>query len=322
MNIVNQKEELLKMINEASSVFLVAHKDLDLDAINSCIGMDYYLKKINKKSYIIIDDRKKELGVKKVLDNSDKNIIFIKSKDIEGLKDKKSLLIVLDTNKVKLVQNPDVLLMFEKVINIDHHNKAKDSLKAELSIINNEASSTCEMITTFLKEQQIDIPPKLATLLLAGIILDTNYYRSKADSDTFYVSYYLTKCGGQVNEVNELLKQNINDYIKRQKIIASVKVLNNVAIGRGLQRSEYKKEEIAKTADSLLTFSKIKASFVVAKVDKDIVGISGRSNKEINVGKILENFGGGGSETEGAAKIANSNVNKVIEELSKIIKNI
>lgn len=322
MNILNQSEELLKMINEASSVFLVAHKDLDLDAINSCIGMDFYLKKINKKSYIIVDDRKKELGVKKVLDSSDRDIIFIKSKDIEGLKDKNSLLIVLDTNKVKLVQNPDILIMFDKIVNIDHHDKAKDSLKANLSIINNEASSTCEMITSFLKDNQIDITKELATLLLAGIILDTNYYRSKADSDTFYISYYLTKCGGEVCKVNELLKQNIKDYIKRQKIIASVKVLNNVAIGRGLQRSEYKKEEIAKTADSLLTFSKIKASFVVAKIDKEIIGISGRSNGEINIGKILENFGGGGSETEGAAKIANSNVNRVIEELAKIIRNI
>lgn len=322
MNILDSSKELVKIINEASTVFLMAHKDLDLDAINSCIGFDFYLKSLKKKSYIIIDDKTREIGVKKVLDQNGKSIKEIKSKDVENLKDEKSLLVVLDTNKIKLLQNPDVLNMFDKVLNIDHHDKTKDSIKATLSIIDTKASSTCEMIATYLKAKEIKINSKLATLLLSGIILDTNYYRQKADAQTFYISYYLTMCGGDVNDVNELLKQDINDYIKRQKMISTVKVINHVAIGKGSQRTTYKKEEIAKTADSLLTFNKIKASLVIAKVEKDLISISGRSTGEINIGKILEHFGGGGNEYEGAAKIEESNINKVIDELYKIIRSL
>ena len=159
-------------------------------------------------------------------------------------------------------------------------------------------------------------------MLLSGIILDTNYYHKKADSTTFYISYYLTECGGIVKDVNELLKNDIKDYIKRQKIIATVKVLNHVAIGKGSQRSAYKKEEIAKTADSLLTFNNIKASFVVAKENKELIRISARSTGEINVGKILEHFGGGGNEYEGAAKIEDSNINKIMDELYEIIESL
>lgn len=322
MKILDKTKELIKIVNEASSVFLMAHKDLDLDAINSCIGMDFYLKSIKKKSYIIIDDKTQEVGVKKVLDNYSKNINIIRSKDVETLKDENSLLIVLDTNKIKLLQNSDIINLFNRIVNIDHHDKSKDSIKPTLSIIDTDASSACEMVATFLRDNEIKISGKLATLLLAGIILDTNYYRQKADAETFYMSYYLTKCGGEVEEVNELLKQDIKDYIKRQKIISSVKLINHIAIGKGSQRSEYKKEEIAKTADSLLTFNKIKASFVIAKVDKELISISGRSTGEINVGKILENFGGGGNEYEGAAKIEDSNIRKVIDELSKIIRSL
>lgn len=322
MNIIEETLKIKKIINESSSVFLMAHKDLDLDAINSCIGMEYYLKKKNKKSYIIIDDIKSEPGVKKVLDIMKNSVTFIRSKKIDDLKDDKSLLIVLDTNKEKLVQNPEIIKRIDKIINIDHHDKTKESMNVTLSVIDKDASSTCEMITQFLKKEEINITSNLATLLLGGIILDTNYYRSKTTSETFYNSYYLVKCGGEVQEVNELLKQDIKDYIKRQKIIASVKVINNIAIGKGLQRSLYKKEEIAKTADSLLTFSKINASFVVAKIDNETVGISGRSAGDIDVGKILEKFGGGGSDTEGAAKIDDTNVKKVIEELSKIIRGL
>lgn len=322
MKIAEKNNEIKEIVNNASTVFLMAHRDLDLDAINSCIGMDYYLKALKKKSFIIVDDKRKEPGVKKVLKNLDKKVKIIKSTKALEKKDDQSLLIILDTNKVKLTQNPEIVKEFNTIINIDHHTKTDESIKATLDVIDENISSTCEMITEFLKENEININQNIATLLLGGIILDTNYYKSHTTSDTFYNSYLLLNSGGEVGKVNELLKQDIKDYIKIQKIIASVKVINNIAIGKGLQRSEYKKEELAKTANSLLTFNNIRASFVVARIDKEIVGISGRSTGEINVGKVLEKFGGGGSETEAAAKIEKTNVNKVIGELSNIIRSL
>ena len=322
MKIAEKTNEIKELISNASTVFLMAHKDLDLDAINSCIGVDYYLKTLKKKSFIIIDDKRLEPGVKKVLKSLDKKIKIIKSKKVLEKKDEKSLLIILDTNKEKLTQNPEIIKDFNTIINIDHHTRTDESIKANLSIIDENISSTCEIITELLKENAINISENIATLLLGGIILDTNYYKSHATADTFYNSYILLNSGGEVSKVNELLKQDIKDYIKIQKIIASVKVINNIAIGKGLQRSEYKKEELAKTANSLLTFNDIKASFVVARIDKETVGISGRSTGVINVGKVLENFGGGGSETEAAAKIEKTNVNKVIGELSNIIRSL
>lgn len=322
MNIINKKNELKKIVVESSAVFIMGHRDLDLDAISSCIAFDFYAKHLNKKSYIIIDDKKNEVGVKKVKESCHKNIKFIKSRDLDKFKKENSILVILDTSKEKLLQNPELITCFDTIINIDHHDKTKESFKATLTIIDDQISSTCEMLALFLKDNEIKINSHIATLLLSGIILDTNYFRLKANADTFYMSSYLTRCGGKVTEVNELLKQNINDYIKRQKIISSVKVIKSIAIGHGSQRSEYKKEEIAKAADSLLTFDGIKASFVFAKIDQDLIGISGRSYGEINIGKILENFGGGGNEYEGAARIENSNIKKVKEELSKIIRSL
>ena len=322
MEILKKSKELKKLIKKSTSVFLMGHRDLDLDAINSCIGIDFYLKSIKKKSYIIIDDLNLELGVKKVLEKYGQNLKIIKSKDVGNLKDSNSILIVLDTNKTKLLQNPDTVNLFTKIINIDHHDESKYSLIPTLSIIDTNASSTCEMVANFLKENEIKITKNIATLLLAGIILDTSYYYQKADVETFYISYYLTMCGGKVQDVNELLKQDIKDYIKRQKIIASVKVVKNIATGKGSQRRKYKQEEIAKAANSLLRFNKIKASFVIAKVDNDLISISGRSTGEINIGKILENFGGGGNEYEGAAKVENSNIKQVTDQLSKTINSI
>ncbi len=322
MNILNKTGEIVKMIRKASTVFLMAHRDLDLDAINSCIGMSFYLRQNGKKAYIIIDDLQHELGVKRVLESENKNIHVIKSKNVNNLKDDDSLLIILDTNKSKITQNPEIIDSFSNILNIDHHDKNKDSLKCDLRIIDEDVSSTCEMLTLFFRENNFKITAKIATLLLAGIVLDTNNYRLNTNARTFYNSYYLMECGAKMRDVNELLKQEIHDYVKRQKIISSVRVIKSLAIGRGSQRNEYKKEELAKSADSLLTFSKIKASFVVGKLSKDLIGISARSVGEVNVGEILEKFGGGGSEFEAAATVENNNVNKVVSELLKLINNL
>lgn len=322
MSIIEKTQELINMITNSSNVFIMAHKDLDLDAINSCIGIDYFLKKYKKKSYIVIDDKRSEPGVKKILKSLDNKIKIIKSKKIQIKKNEESLLIILDTNKAKLTQNPDIISSFNKIINIDHHTKTSESIEPNLSIIDNEASSTCEIIIELLDSQKIEINSYIATLLLGGIILDTNHFKSHATSKTFYYSYKLMENSAKMSEINEWLKQDIKDYNRRQKIISTVKVINDIAVAKGSQRSGYKKEEIAKSADSLLTFNNIKASFVVAKIEKNIIGVSGRSNGTVNVGLILENFGGGGSETEAAARIENGNINNVIEKLSKLIKSI
>lgn len=321
MDILNKTNQINQYVKEASIVFLMAHRDLDLDAINSCIAMNYYVNSLGKKAFIVVDDVHHELGVKKVLDLEKKNVSIIKSSKVAELKDDMSLLIVLDTSKSKITQNPDIIGSFKNVINIDHHDKTKESLKASLQVIDEDASSTCEMLSCLFKECNLKIPKRLATLLLAGIVLDTNHYRLKTDVNTFYTSYYLMRCGAKVNDINELLRQDLRNYVKQEKIISSVKVFKNIAIGRGTQRNEYKKEELAKTADILMTFSKIKASFVVAKISKDAIGISGRSNGDVNVGKILEQFGGGGGESEAAATIENASIKKVLDELLNYIKN-
>ena len=58
MKILDEKYKLNREIRKSNSIFLMAHRDLDLDALGSCIGMYLYLKSKKKKCYIIIDDIK------------------------------------------------------------------------------------------------------------------------------------------------------------------------------------------------------------------------------------------------------------------------
>ena len=298
MSIINERRKINKALNKAKIVFLMAHKDLDLDALGSSIGMYMILKCRKKKSYIIIDDKVHEPGVEKVLRELDGVIDVIKSENIEEYlfpKEDKNLLIVLDTNKSELVQSPDLLKKFDNKMIIDHHDLGKTSIKNAIMINDNKVSSTCEMITNLIEYYDVEIDSYYATILLSGIVLDTNNYTLNTTAETFYTSYYLTSLGASAKKVQYLLKQDIEEY------------------------TIYRREDLAKVAETLLFFNNIEASFVVGRIGKNTVGVSARSLGSYDISKVLVKLGGGGDTYSGAAKFEDSTVNKVAQEIKSLI---
>ena len=326
MNIIKERKKINRAIRKAKIIFLMAHKNLDLDALGSCIGMDQLLKRRRKKVYIIIDDVEHEAGVEKVLRELDGCIDVIKSENIDQYKfekEKKNLLIILDTNKKELVQNEKVLKKIQNKLVIDHHGLGKTTIKDATIIDDNKTSSTCEMITNLIEHYEVEIDSYYATILLAGIVLDTNNYTLNTSAETFYTSYYLTSLGASAKKVQYLLKQNIEEYTERQKLLSDIETINGkIALTKATPNTQYRREDLAKVADTLLFFNNIEASFVIGKIGKDVIGISARSLGSYDILKILEKLGGGGDSVGGAASFENTTISKVEQELKKIIKEI
>ncbi len=315
MAILKEKKKFNKAIRHAKTIFLMGHKDLDLDALGSCVGLSLLLKKKNKDCYIIIDDEEHELGVEKVLKELEGCINVIKSENIEKVinpKDSKNLLIVLDTNKTDLVQNKEVLKKIDKKLVIDHHDMGKTTIKDADIINDTESSSTCEMITKLIEHYDLDIDSYYATILLSGIVLDTNNFTLKTSKDTYYSAFYLASLGASAKKVQYLLKQDIEEYKERQKLMTGIDKINKkIAFTKAGANTIYRREDLAKVADTLLFFNDIEAAFVIGKVGKNTVGLSARSLGNYNIIKLLEKFGGGGDETEGAARFENTTISKV-----------
>ena len=324
MSIINERKKINKAINKARNVFLMAHKDLDLDALGSSIGMYMLLKRRKKKCYIIIDDKTHEPGVEKVLRELDGVIEVLKSENIDEYlapNENKNLLIVLDTNKSELVQAPDLLKKFTSKLVIDHHDLGKTSIKDAIMINDNKVSSACEMVTNLIEYYDVEIDSYYATILLSGIVLDTNNYTLNTTAETFYTSYYLTSLGASAKKVQYLLKQDIEEYTERQKLMAAIETLDGkVAFTKATQNTIYRREDLAKVAETLLFFNNIEASFVVGRIGKNTIGVSARSLGSYDISKILVKLGGGGDAYSGAAKFEDSTVNKVSQEVKAIIK--
>lgn len=322
MELLDNKEKLDKYISNSSNIVIMGHRYLDLDALGASIGMYEYVKSKGKKPVIVINDRKFENGVKKVLDTFKNAFTITRSSKIKESINNKSVLIIVDTNKNYLLQDPALSNAFEKVIVIDHHDSNDQTINDGLVIIDRNASSTCEMITDLLDFDKIEITKDVATILLSGIVLDTNNYVIKTTTDTYRTSYILSKCGADSQYVQYLLKQDLKKYLARQKVVTNVKQIKRIALSNGKANVLYRREDLAKIADTLLVFDKIEASFVIGKLDDKSIGISARSLGRINVGKVLEAFNGGGDEFEAGASIKNTTIKKIEEELREIIKTL
>lgn len=322
MKLLDYTVKIDDMIDRASNIFITAHRYLDLDALGSNIGIYEYVKSKGKKATIIVNDIRKEKGVNKVLNEmKDKHVIKRSSKIKSKINDD-SLLIITDTSKDYLLQDCNLLSLVNNVIVIDHHDISDNTIKKGLVIIDENTSSTCEMITEFLHQENIVLNKQIATILLAGIVLDTNNFTIKTTKETYRASYLLAEQGADPQYVQYLLKQDIKSYVERQKVITNVKQIKNIAISTGKSTVKYRREDLAKIADALLQFDKIEASFVVGRLEDNSTGISARSLGKINVGKILENFNGGGDENEAGANIENRHLKEVEKELYNIVKSL
>lgn len=62
-DIVVNSNKIKELINESSEVFITPHKNIDLDALGSSLGLYYIANHFNKKAYIIIDDENKSKEV-------------------------------------------------------------------------------------------------------------------------------------------------------------------------------------------------------------------------------------------------------------------
>ena len=321
MEIIDKSKEIKKLISNSSSVYILGHRYLDLDALGSAIGMYEYARTLNKKPIIIINDKKHEKGVARVLEKVANNYNIKRSNTIKNKINDKSLLIVVDTNNKNLIQDPNLIDLFSNILVLDHHDITKDTIDKGLRIID-ESSSACEMVSFFLEKNRISINKIVATILLSGIILDTNNYVLKTSANTFRASAFLADLGANPNDVQLLLKQELKDYVARQKVITNAKIYKNIAVSTAKSSISYRREDLAKIADALLLFNNITTSFVIGKLDKNTTGISARSTSDIDVGKVLMNLGGGGNKNEAGARIEKKSIGEVEQELRKTLKNI
>lgn len=313
-------KSISEAINESENIIIMGHKNIDIDAFGSALGIYRLSKTLGKECFIVSEPKGKSLGkFLEVLEGEDeyKNIIVSQDYANEIIKPT-SLLFIVDTHKTSYVEFPELLDKVERKIIIDHHRKAPDCIENTIiSFHEVYASSTAELVTEILQYAQDDITLTLleAESLYGGIMVDTKDFTFKTGVRTFEAAAYLRKYGVDIIKVKKWFQADLESYNIISNIVRNVEIHNNtIAISVFDQDNEDANLIIAKAADELLTISDITASFVMAKVGEKVF-ISGRSIGDINVQVILEKLGGGGHITLAGAQLEGFTLQDAKDEL-------
>ncbi|WP_421382416.1 DHH family phosphoesterase [Bacillus salacetis] len=318
---------LKELMVESDKVIVMGHKHPDMDAIGAAIGVRKVAQMNQKEGYVVVNFNEIDNGVKRLMgeikSNPDLHSRFITPEAALDLMTDDTLLVVVDTHKPSLVIEERLLQRAERVVIIDHHRRGEDFIKNPLLVyMEPYASSTAELVTELLEYQpkHEKISMMEATALLAGIIVDTKSFTLRTGSRTFDAASYLRGQGADTVLVQKFLKEDVETYIKRSRLIETVDFYyDGVAIAKGEDNVIYDPVLIAQAADTLLTMDGVVASFVISKRKDDLVGISARSLGEVNVQIIMENLQGGGHLTNAATQLPGISVGEAEDSLKVVL---
>lgn len=321
---------LRDLIQESDRVFVMGHKNPDMDAIGAAIGVRKMAEMNKVDGHIVLNFEELNGSVTRLMheieSKSDFYNRFVTPEEALMKMTDKTLLVIVDTHKPSMVIDRRLLDKSEKVVVIDHHRRGEDFIvNPTLVYMEPYASSTAELVTELLEYQpkHSKLVGLEATALLAGIIVDTKSFTLRTGARTFEAASYLRTNGADTILVQRLLKEDIQTYIERSRIIQTVEFVKpGIAVARGEDHRAYDSVLVAQTADILLTMKDVVASFVIAHRPDGLVGISARSLSDINVQLIMEKLGGGGHLTNAAAQLEVHSIDQAKEELQKAINEV
>ena len=309
---------LMELIGQSGHVFIMGHKNADLDSLGAAVGINCLCRKKGKKANIVIDlehnaSQKLIEEVRRVPEYQD---IFISGQDALLMCDNRSILIVVDTNRPDQVEYKPLLEAISKICVVDHHRRAADYISpVVVNLHETYASSTAELVTELLQYgvESVDVLPIEAKALLSGICLDTKFFNVRTGERTFEAAAALRRMGADTTEVKLLLQNDFQDTIEKYEIIKAARLYRDEIAVAALDETTTR-VLAAQAADELLNISGITASFVLYP-DEDTIIISARSIGSANVQMILEPLGGGGNAATAGAQVRDSNVKDALDRL-------
>ena len=313
---------LMELIGQSSQVFIMGHKNADLDAVGAAMGIACLCRKKGKKAYIVLDRQRNAAAalIAQIEEVPEYRDAIISGQDALLMCDNRSTLVVVDTNRPDQVESVPLLEAISRVCVVDHHRRAADYIEPVVVNLHEPyASSASELVTELLQYavEKPDVLPIEAKSLLAGIFLDTKSFNVRTGERTFEAAAVLRRLGADTVEVKRLLQSDFNETMTKYQIMNAATMYRN-EIALVVLEHTISRPLAAQAADDLLNISGISASFVMYPQDGTVM-VSARSIGDANVQMILEPLGGGGNTATAGAQIQDCTVEDALEQLKRSI---
>ena len=319
-------QALKEILNARDTVFIMGHRLGDPDSFGAALGIYRIAMTLNRKAYIVINERtatlRQVLSLFEKNENYSKEMIIDSVHALEYVSDNAAL-VVVDVNKPSLTECPELLKKCKSIVVLDHHRQGTEVIEnATLSYVEPYASSACEMVSEILQYtgENVKVRPEEADAIYGGIVVDTNNFTNRTGVRTFEAAAFLRRCGADVTRVRKLFRDDVASYRAKADAVSHAQIFMDVYAISVCDAEEAESPTVvgAQAANDLLDIKGVRASFVMTRYQGKIF-VSARSIDEVNVQLIMERMGGGGHLNIAGCQLENMTIEQAIELLKATI---
>jgi len=205
----------------------------------------------------------------------------------------------------------------------DHHPDSPDDIHGSVEVVR-PLGSTTAIMTSILREKNLEPTPQEATIMALGVFEDTGSFTfSSTTPEDFEAAAYLLRRGADLNAVAQIITRELTteQVALLNDLIASASrfLVNGIEVVIARTQAPQYVADFAVLAHKYMDMENLQVLFALAQME-DRVFVVGRSRlPEVNVGEILTELGGGGHEYAASAAIKDMPLSQVEESLREII---
>jgi len=290
-------ENLKEIIENKKSFLLIGHEKPDGDSIGSLLAFGGILRSLGKSVRLVMKDPIPT--VFSFLDGADA---------IENTFDPEKIdaVCLLDNGDARRTGFIEIFpsLKNKPIINIDHHPRNDLWKIAQLNIIIESASSTCEILYEIAEKLNIALNSETATALLLGFYGDTGGFRhANTSTNVLRVTSELLKRGGKLKRISDNISGSKSISTLRLWGIALNKLVYNQKIGVSFSVLDYEdiiaaeasEDEVSGLVNLLNSAPESKVALLLYETENGKLRGSLRTEDDnIDLSLLARYLGGGG----------------------------
>jgi phosphoesterase RecJ-like protein len=299
---MHYSKKLVKIIRSNKKILIATHIDPDADGIAAALSCGYLVRYYMKRKPVLfchspIPSRYRFLLSGWKFSRKVPPFDVLLAVDSAGISR-----IFPDEAHVRAARLEEKL-----VINIDHH-KSNNSFGA-LKIINEDASSACEIIYYIFKKLRIPINEDLASIFYCGIYSETGgFVYQNTTRESLEIASELIAKGIEPSElVRKMNAKTLSGTLLLSRVLSTIEIEKGVAVMQLTQDMLRKSKARMVDSENFVSFLNAIKNVKVAlfiREEKQGVRISLRSDGSIDVDQLARTYGGGGHRLAAGVRLS------------------
>lgn len=312
---VKNFQKIRKRILEAGSVAISGHVNPDGDSIGSMLALGLALSGLGKKVYMLCQGE-----VPRHYRSLPGAELIVKT-----IRRRVDLAIAVDCSIINLLgNNAPVFKRAKSILEIDHHEFRRPF--GDMQFVDYKATAVGELVYILLKKMKIGISDNIAEDLLTSIIVETNLFKlPNVRPFIFAMCADLLKTGIDFSKlVDKIYGPKTRQAmilsavcLLRAKFLKSGRIIWSVLTRNDLARVKAKDYDADAIANEMNSMRGVEIAVLFREKNKKVLRVGLRSKGDINIGRIAEEYMGGGHFDIAGCYISNSK-----KSMSRILSSI